>query len=453
MTRSNRLLRWSAGALALGAAFAYGFAVARWKVFPYGQLAAAARGLRGEAEGERPKKERKGWWELRRQPQATEVEGLLEELGDLGYAQTYQAATGAETGVTVHDAARAQPGYNLIVSAHAPSALLTDMHGEILREWSFEHARIPRAPGDYRAPGALGEEYFRRARLLEDGSLLVVYDRTALIKLDRRSELAWGLHGDFHHDLDVTPDGTIWVLTREDKLLPRFNAEKPTVEDFVTRVSPDGRILGRTSLLGAFENSPYDSLLEKAEPGGDIFHTNTLTILGPGLEHLSPRFAPGRALISVWGLDTVALVDLEQGKVDWALSGLWHRQHEPVLLADGHLLVFDNMWNAGRSKVLESEPFSRVIEIEPFTQEVVWSYAGDERNDFYSALCGSCQRLENGNTLITESLSGRAFEVTPAGETVWRWESPYRVGPEGEGVAVLMEVIRLDADLPVAQWN
>jgi hypothetical protein len=84
-----------------------------------------------------------------------------------------------------------------------------------------------------------------------------------------------------------------------------------------------------------------------------------------------------------------------------------------------------------------------VIQFDPFSQQVSWSFVGDEENDFYSALIGSCQRLENGNTLITESLSGRAFEVTPEGEVVWKWNSPYRSGPNGEGVAVLMEVVRL----------
>ena len=37
------------------------------------------------------------------------------------------------------------------------------------------------------------------------------------------------------------------------------------------------------------------------------------------------------------------------------------------------------------------------------------------------------------------------FEVTPEGEIVWRWVSPYRVGDEG--IAVLMEVVRLEAPL------
>ena len=39
-----------------------------------------------------------------------------------------------------------------------------------------------------------------------------------------------------------------------------------------------------------------------------------------------------------------------------------------------------------------------------------------------------CQRLPNGNTLITEADTGRVFEVTRKGEVVWefgnKWGSP-----------------------------
>jgi hypothetical protein len=182
-------------------------------------------------------------------------------------------------------------------------------------------------------------------------------------------------------------------------------------------------------------------VLAKRKPSGDIFHTNTLTVF-QGEPCRSPLWKEGRALVSIWGLDTVAVVDLERGEVVWALSGLWHRQHEPVLLPDGHLLVFDNLGLGERS---------RVLEIDPLTQEIVWRYEGDPEHGFFSALIGSNQRLANGNTLITESLAGAAFEVTPAGETVWRWQSPFRAGPNQEGVAVLMDVVRLPRE-SVADW-
>ena len=52
----------------------------------------------------------------------------------------------------------------------------------------------------------------------------------------------------------------------------------------------------------------------------------------------------------------------------------------------------------------------------------------------------------NGNTLVTESDAGRAFEVTPSGEIVWEFLSPWRAGEAGELVATLFEVVRLPPD-------
>lgn len=372
-----------------------------------------------------------GWWQIVRRPGGASDEEILRDLDALGYLQSYEAGS-EEVGVTAHDPARAQPGTNLIVSAHEPEVLLTDMAGATLHSWRFDFDDVQKPEG-WEPPGIFGMRFFRRARLMEKGELIALHERTGLIRLDRDSNLIWGLTGLFHHDFDVTADGTIWVLTHEVRVIPRIHETRRTFEDFVTRVSPDGRVLGRFSLLEAFERSPFAPMLERLPDREDIFHTNTLEILEEG--ELTEPFGPGKALISVWGLDAVAVVDLESETVEWALTGQWHRQHEPVLVPGGNLLVFDNMGHGD---------YSKVIEIEPFTQRVVWGYYGDGSNDFYSALCGSNQRLANGNTLITESLSGRAFEVTPEGDVVWRWASPYRAGPNGEGVAVLMEVVRLE---------
>jgi hypothetical protein len=45
--------------------------------------------------------------------------------------------------------------------------------------------------------------------------------------------------------------------------------------------------------------------------------------------------------------------------------------------------------------------------------------------EFYTAFMGNAQRLWNGNTHITESATGRLFEVTPAGEVVWEYILPW----------------------------
>ncbi|MBN2311104.1 MAG: hypothetical protein JXR94_19160, partial [Candidatus Hydrogenedentes bacterium] len=101
----------------------------------------------------------------------------------------------------------------------------------------------------------------------------------------------------------------------------------------------------------------------------------------------------------------------------------------------GRLLVFDNQGYRGAS---------RIVEVEPLTQRIEWAYAGTPAKPFYSELCGSCQRLPNGNTLITESTYGRAFEVAPEGRIVWEFISPHRAGDHNQLIATLFEVIRLD---------
>ena len=77
-----------------------------------------------------------------------------------------------------------------------------------------------------------------------------------------------------------------------------------------------------------------------------------------------------------------------------------------------HILVFDN----GRSR-----GWSRVVEVDPETKKIVWQYRA---KDFFSRLRGGAQRLPNGNTLVTESVKGRVFEVTPDGEIVWDFSNP-----------------------------
>jgi hypothetical protein len=96
-------------------------------------------------------------------------------------------------------------------------------------------------------------------------------------------------------------------------------------------------------------------------------------------------------------------------------------QHTPVELDDGRVLVFDN----GNFRQGSSTPFSRVVELDPATRRVVWEYADPVRPAFFSAFMGGAQRLANGNTHVTESATGRLFEVTRAGEVVWEYVIPW----------------------------
>jgi hypothetical protein len=73
-----------------------------------------------------------------------------------------------------------------------------------------------------------------------------------------------------------------------------------------------------------------------------------------------------------------------------------------------------------------------VIELDPATNAVVWKYQEPRPYNFYSPRISSAQRLANGNTLINEGSFGRLFEVTPEGEVVWEYVSPFFGPPTAE---------------------
>ncbi len=363
----------------------------------------------------------------------------IERLESLGYLAGSRPAVRA-SGVTRYDRSRVSPGMNLMTSGHAPEAILLDMDGNERHRWSLDFASIwP----DYPLPGGYVHpvHYWRRAYAQPNGDLLAIFEGLGLVRIDRDSRLVWSQPDRAHHALQVMPDGGILALTREAHVVHRINRVKPVLEDFVSRLAADGTELSRTSLLEAFERSPMRVILEAAGyTSGDVFHTNAIEVLGPATSARPPGFEEGNVLVSMRELSTIAVVDLRKGEVVWAHQADYVRQHDPHLLANGHVLLFDNGVAA-----------SRVLEFDPAQGGVVWSYAGTAEDPFFSVTCGTAQRLEDGDTLITESDNGRAFEVAPDGTIVWEYLSAHRAGDDDELVATLFEMRRLPADYG-ADW-
>jgi hypothetical protein len=361
----------------------------------------------------------------------------VEQLRSIGYLTGSEPATGREH-VTVHDPEAAYQGLNLYTSGHAPEALLMDMNGKVLHRWKYAfHDAFP----GYRVPADMtGADYFRRVHLFENGDLLAIYEGLGLIKLDRDSNLLWAYRGQCHHDLHVAKDGSVYVLTRQIKVIPEIHREEPVLEDFITILDAGGNVVRDVSVLRAFQLSRYEWPVKPLPERGDIFHTNTLEILDGSHTDRSTWFKKGNLLVSLLEVNMIAIVDPETESVVWALSGPWDAPHQPTLLPNGNILLFDNRRHGD---------FSKVIEFDPFTGRVVWAYEGNSENGFFTRDCGSAERLPNGNTLITESNAGRAFEVTQDNEIVWEFYNPYRAGENQELVATVLEVVRLRPDFPV----
>lgn len=377
-----------------------------------------------------------GAWNPVRAPADTadaDAERRLKALQTIPYLSGYETAP-TEDHVTVYDRGSAYDGLNLYTSGHAAVAILMNMRGDVVHRWKLDF--VDAFPDRPVPDGPEGWAWWARVHLDAQGGLIAIYDGYGLVKVDRDSNPFWAVPGTFHHDLFVDDTGMIYCLTRETKVLPRVHRVEPVMEDFIVILNPDGGIVRKVSLLEAHERSPYAPLLENMPAYGDVFHTNTIEVCDGSCAWESPFFRRGNVLVSFAMMDELAVVDLEREAVVWALTGQWNRQHCPTLLENGHVLVLDNLWHRRQS---------RVIEVDPLTQAVTWSYQGAPESPFYTATFGTNQRLPNGNTLINESDAGRAFEVTPGGEIVWEFLNPARAGENHELIATLFDFQRLDS--------
>jgi outer membrane protein assembly factor BamB len=345
-----------------------------------------------------------------------------------------------DVGITAYDTTRAYRGLNFFTSGDSPSATLMDMNGNLLHRWSYRFIDAwETGPREELPQSAKGAGFWRRAYLFDNGDVLAIYDGLGLIKVDKNSKLIWAYLEGAHHDLDVLPDGRIFTLIREAGIDRMVNPDHAVLEDYIAILDADGHELRRIPLLDAFRETRFSKYLEGMKTEGDIFHTNTIEVLRGAQAGHTPGFEAGNVLVCIRELDVVAVVDPDTGKVVWAARAPWSKPHQATVLPDGNVMIFDNRGYGG---------VSRVVEFVPSTLEIVWEYHGADPLDFYSKECGSNQRLLNGDTLITETDGGRAFEVTPAGKIVWEYVNPAHAGDHNEFVASIFDMVRLDPDFP-----
>ena len=114
------------------------------------------------------------------------------------------------------------------------------------------------------------------------------------------------------------------------------------------------------------------------------------------------------------------------------------------MLANGNIILFANGWATH-----DVHSHSRIVEFDPETGEEAWVYKEAPTRNFYSHHISGQERLPSGNTLICEGLWGRLFEVTPEGELVWEYISPFE-NPSYDGNVVnwIFRAFRYAEDSP-----
>lgn len=345
----------------------------------------------------------------------------LDELAHLGYIDHAEADGESGSGVVASEPELAESGYTLITSLPNSRATLIDMEGRELRV--FEDPQV-------------SDSRWSRAAILRNGDVLCLSPKANFLsRLRFDGRLLWRLELDVHHDGIELPDGRILVLTRRFRRAPEIDAERLTVDNLLTFVSADGVKLEEHSLYDLLRASPVLPVtrppgLEGLPPGYNVdpIHANTVFWLDrPELEARNPLFRPGRVLVTLRYLDSVALFDLAEKRCVWAWGkGQLEGPHDASILPDGHVLVLDNGY--------EARGWSRVVEMDPLTGKIVWQYRAPEPERFYTSGRGTAQGLPNGNVLVGNSNSGEAFEITRQGRVVWRFLNPLRDSEGRRGV-------------------
>ena len=155
--------------------------------------------------------------------------------------------------------------------------------------------------------------------------------------------------------------------------------------------------------------------LPKEDGPADILHLNSIHTLQFSREGFGKR---GDLLISLNKLQgKLATINISTNQRIWHGSPLPGIDiiHDPTQTAPETILFFDNGTRHNEHGIdpEATRPFSRVLEIDPLTNKVVWEYYGGTRHQFKSPYRGRVKRLSNGNTLISVSDAGEAIEVTP----------------------------------------
>lgn len=311
------------------------------------------------------------------------------------------------TGAFVRDPDHVSPGYNLY------EGKLIDINGRVVKAWSSVFLGVLDKNGDYYA-----QKYFQSP----------VWGRYTW-----DDKVVWEKNFPIHHQILLTPQDTVITLTKETHEYKGRKVEFDVILEFDKK----GRELRRFSTWEHLQDLyqyhgplPVDRHIEfhapddfKKSPWGgnfDYYHMNFVSLVPDNLlKNTHPVFEPGNWVISSRHGDMIFIVNSTTGKVvghvfpkdvEHGIEGV----HATQMLPSGNMLILDN----GTYR-----RWSRVIEIESMTGNVLWEY---HAKGFFTYTQGHIQVLQNGNMLVTESEKGHVFELTRDKNIVWNFYHPLR---------------------------
>lgn len=330
------------------------------------------------------------------------------------------------TGTLIYDKEKTFNGYTIFPSAKG--ALLIDMNGREVQLWAglggFPNKILP---GGY-VMGTTGtrpgkKAYQDQIDLVQvdwDGNIVWKFDKTELIADGDKDPVYMARQ---HHDYQregstvgyyypggepKTDSGNTLILTHEN-LYNHDISDKRLIDDKIIEVDWEGNILWSWRASDHFDQLGFDEAAKNAlfrnpclqgEAGGDWMHINSMSVLGENkwYDQGDERFHPDNLIIDARNANILAIISKETGDIVWRVGPDFNEneatkklgwiigQHHLHLIpkglpGEGNLLVFDNGGEGGYGTPNPGaltgvnnarRDYSRVLEFNPITLEIVW---------------------------------------------------------------------------------
>ena len=185
------------------------------------------------------------------------------------------------------------------------------------------------------------------------------------MEVDWQGRVLWEVkHPEHHHDGIRLKNGNIMLLCATElpaAIVRQVKGGRPGTEfdggkmlaDYLVEMTTGGDIVWEWRSWEHLD--PAEDVLTAVQDVRDEWtHGNTIS-----------ETPDGDLILSFRNISTVIMVERGSGRIKWKLGAPpLSGQHAPHILANGHMLLFDN----GPHRLDETFPFSRVLEIEVATQ-------------------------------------------------------------------------------------
>gem|GEM_PF-241924 len=244
--------------------------------------------------------------------------------------------------------------------------------------------------------------------------------------------------------VEVKPTGSaggtvVWEWHVKDHLIQDYDASKANYgvvaqhPELIDANGPGIKIPEFWNHINGIDyNAALDQVMLSARNQNEVWIIDHSTTTAQAAAHSGGTHGKGGDLLYRWG-------DPRMYDAGTVSSRMLYEQHNTQWIASdspgaGNILYFNNGINRPAGTYSTIDEFTPPVDAAgnyTYTTgsaygptALTWSYVATPPTSFYSMEISGAQRLQNGNTLICEGLTGRIFEVTSSGQIVWQYQNP-----------------------------